>query len=264
MPKYGFIPPTQDDRDYQLGAVSKVINPAGNWLAYTPLGETQSLKVDPNTCTCYALLNCIEILENFQHKLSENYSERGLAIPAGVRPPGADPKKVMDFARKFGFISEEYLPFSSEIETLEEYFSPDPLPQRLKNIASKWLFKRSFSYELVFAPWIQTNKPRAILEAIKRSPLSVSGYAWVKEGNFYVKPQAVRDNHNFVLIDAVENEYFLAWDSYPDGTSYLKKLAWNYDFGFCWAITLGEPKPISKGLWYYVKVLVEKIINLFR
>lgn len=244
MNNYGFQAPVQDERAYQLGKVSKPINESGQWTNFAPKGETQGKAIDPNACTGFALCNVLEFLERYQFATLKNYSDRYISIASGTYPPGNNPVKVMDTARKeAGMIPEEVLPFGDNIKTLDEYYTA--LKPQHEKLGRKWLSKWGFYYEEVFTPWRKTNKPKAMMKALKVSPLSVSGDAWQKDGEYYVKPKGGRDNHNFVIMGYKENEYWIIYDSYPDGTSFIKKLAWDYDFGFAWSIVLyrKEDKP---------------------
>jgi len=64
-------------------------------------------------------------------------------------------------------------------------------------------------------------------EALKYSPLAVSGYAWSRHADgLYYKDG--RDNHAFMVYDYVEGKEWLAFDSYDNS---FKELEWNYNFG---------------------------------
>ena len=228
---HGFIEPEIQEEDYILGdgmLVGEILQSNGQWDDYLPDTEIQhQWGLETSNCTSYATLNAIEILLKRKYGGVHNYSERGLGIVAGTYPPGNDPHKVAEAVRKNGIIPDEVLPFSSNTDTLEEYYSPSPLTDSFVQRAKEWLFWYDFKHDYVFTKGEASDvKRKKIMEALKYSPLGVSVYAWAEENGLYTK--LGNDNHWTVLYGYKLGEYWKIYDSYD---STLKKLEWNYDFG---------------------------------
>lgn len=241
--KQNFIAePIKDDHyvqgDGNLGL--EVLMPTGHgWGDYLPLGETQFKNgVDPASCAAGGTLNCIEAIGRKKYGLSfqNDLSERYLAIMSGMKGNGGRPHDVAERIRTVvGAIPEVFLPFNNTITTLKKYFSPSPMSYNLFKVGIHWNKKYLFQHEWLFRPNENIpvfEKRRRFKEALKSSPVGVSGYAWSlhSDGKYY-KDGA--DIHWFIGFEYFEDDYILAFDTYPDGSgSYIKKLDWNYDFGY--------------------------------
>mgnify|MGYP001599222192 CR=1 FL=1 len=137
-----------------------------------------------------------------------NYSDRALGIMAGTKPPGNDPAKIAETIRKQGLVLEKYLPFSSDIQTVEEYYSPNPLPESIIQQGKSWLFWYDFKHEYVFdKDTLLEEKQKRLMEALKYSPLGISVFAWAENPDgTYTK--LGNDNHWCVCYGYKENEYW--------------------------------------------------------
>jgi hypothetical protein len=231
---HGFIPDEIQEEDYVLGdgnLQGEILQDTGQWAMFLPKEEIQYRKgLETSNCTAYATLNCIEIIHKKRYGCETNYSERFTGILAGTYPPGNSPHKVAESIRKGGVVLEEKLPFSDDIKTIEQYYNPNPLPDELLETGRGWWkFWYTFKHEYVFRSTTPlSEKKKRLMEALKYSPLGVSVYAWAEDGSGkYVKFGS--DNHWTVLFGYQENEAWLVFDSY-DKT--IKRLHWDYDFGF--------------------------------
>lgn len=242
---YGFLQPEILPENWVLGGIleakKKVLNKDRDWLTYLPLGEIQRRNIETSSCTQYGTQNAIETLEKRLFRKTKNYSERFTAIGANNSKEGNDPHIVAEHIRKNGLLEEDYLPFTDEILTWEEYMSPDPLPRKLIRKAKKWLKIRKFNHEWI-APKGADKKVRLerIKEALQYSPIGVSVDAWNEKNGIYYKEDGAPDNHWCLLV--AFKEYPIVFDSYLDDGAFLKKLDKNYDFGFAKLFTLEEIK----------------------
>ena len=228
--QYGFIPdiPKEEDYVHILGAAEEVIQPDGDWSAFLPDRETQIKKVETYNCTGFGTLNIIEVFMFRVFGIRFNGSDRALGIVSSTRPPGNSPGVVLDKVRHVGIISEEDLPFSENIDTVEKYYSPDPLPKKLLDKANDWVNHYLLTYRWVFFDGTPQEKMVKLKDALKFSPVGVSVFAWIERNGLYYKPVGADDTHWTVCykVDAENRPHI--FDSY-DNT--LKILEPFYDFG---------------------------------
>jgi len=236
---YGFIPDILEADHYVFGSQElsdNVLNFTGQWDKYLPAIELQEKNmVETYNCVSFGTLNAVEILHKFLFGKEVNKSERYLGILSGTTESGNSPHKVAETLRKTGTIPENELPFSKDIDTWDKYYSPKPMTSKYIEIGEKWLSKYDFGHEWVFANDYSGNRQELLKQALKRSPLGISVYAWKKKGDIYVKDDQL-DNHWCCLYGYVDGEYFKVFDHY-DNT--FKKLDWDYRFGFCKRYSLG-------------------------
>lgn len=229
LKNYGFKYQEPAIQDYRLGGLSKVSRQAlqidGQWTHLLPLGEKQTKNgVETYSCISFACANQVEILFNRKFGLNPNYSDRALAIASNTEIGGNTPNEVYETARKIlGFIPEELLPFSDDIQSFEDYHSPKPLNKKYYDEGRKWLNQYDLKHE-----WINTN-PQSLMEALQYSPIAISVDAWRENNGYYFKPKGSQDNHFTLLVGYKENDHWLIYDSYPETEGdFIKKLVWNY------------------------------------
>ena len=251
MNNYGYQEPIIEEEDFIFGGKSiteEVLQRNGHgWLDFKPLFEPQSRgNIETNGCTQYNTLNPLETLLKRQFNEEYDYSERGLGISAGTDPnSGNNPKKICDTIRHKGLFVENLLPFNDTIKTVEEYYSPNPLTFDLVDLGEEWVEKWDFGYEYVKTPNDRLNHD-TIINALQYSPLGVSVVAWAKnEEELYTKPEGMRDNHWTGLFDYKYGSHWLIYDSYDES---IKKLEWNYAFGFIQRYSL--KKRVKKINWW--------------
>lgn len=230
---YGYIPDTIEEDQYIFGSQSipdEVLQPTGQWGEFLPKDEFQfNRNFDTNGCTEYGNLNAIETLMKRKFEGDYNYSERYLAVLAENALEGNSPHKVLETIRKVsGVIPDSLLSFNDSITTWEQWCSPKPMTEPYLSEGKKFNDNYVFLHEWVFTD-NNSNKIELIKEALKRSPLGISVYAWLYDNDkqAYVKPKGASDNHWVCLYGYEEGKYWLIFDQY-DSTH--KKLVWDFDF----------------------------------
>ena len=225
---HGFIPDEIKPEDYVFGSSilpSDILQPTGQWDEFLPTDERQNVNgVETYNCTSFGTLNCLEILYKRLFGQSTNLSERYTGICAGTDPyvaKGNSPQTVIQNIRNVGVIDDSLLPFGLDINTVEKYYSPNPMSGDLKSKGETWL-----SWHKVFHEWVDGD-PQSMMDALKVSPLGVGVYAWAFDGEKYVRMGS--DTHWTCIYGYEEGKYWKCFDSY-DSTH--KKLAWNFDFKY--------------------------------
>lgn len=213
-----------------------IVNLTGKWGAYATQQEAQNAAPagETNNCTGFGTTHALECLMRMKFGVPEEDSERYLGIVAGTSLNGNDPHKVAEALRNNGIVKEASLPFSYP------YYEPNPPTPSLLAEAKAWLAKWKFSHEWAIAPnsGLSLAQKQSLLKTgLKLSPLGVSVHAWAfpdDDGLIHRSP-GDKDNHWVTLVDYVDQKYWVVLDSYPnvlgDTGSFLKKLAWDYDFG---------------------------------
>lgn len=265
---YGYIPPIIDEeKDYVLGAERsapfEIVLDAGDWRDGLPAGEEQRKSgFETYSCTNFGWLNLVETYMKKIFFIDENYCERFLAVVSGQTREGNDPQKPAEALRKMGIVQERLLPFIEGMKW-ETYFYPNPMSPYYLSEALKWLDDYEFKHEYIFTKTTLSEKQRLLVQALKRSPVGVSVYAWEKntEG-FYIKPLGVKDNHWTTLVYAEQGKYWLIYDSYSENGDFLKKLDWNYDFGVAKGFYLRKKTEAEKQSERKQLSIMEKIVEL--
>lgn len=235
----GFVVPKIDDTHYVFGGgqVPKDILQADrNWQPFLVVAEAQSHPgFETYGCTCFNTNNALEILKKKITYSEANYSDRFTYDISETSPPGNDPHVVIEAIRNVGMILESSLPFRADINDLNTFRSMEGKDKQLFAEASGWRSKFTVMHDWVFNTNIPLDqKLKLLYECLQYSPLGVSVRAWQQRDNgLYYKNPGEIDTHWTVIVYAVPNEYWLIFDSYADESgSFLKKLEWNYDFGF--------------------------------
>ena len=99
------------------------------------------------------------------------------------------------------------------------------------------------------------------MSALRFSPIGVSVFAWVKDTDgLYYKPKGQRDNHFVTLYGYKEGEYWKIFDHYDDT---IKRLKWDYDFGFAKRYYIKKRPEIKEG-WFikWIKIIINFFKNL--
>ena len=133
------------------------------------------------------------------------------------------------------------MPFDDTITSLGLYNQPRPFPTYMIVESEKWSTTHDYKHQWVFTGQHDLKEKQArLMQALRSSPLGVSVYAWKEKDGLYIKPEGAQDQHWTVCFGYEEGAYWLIFDSYPP---YIKKLAWDFDFGFAKQYTI-EKKPI--------------------
>lgn len=230
--KYPDIKP----EDHRLGSVSvgEILRPDRDWRAFLPPQEEQRRNgIESSACYIHGLQHAIAtILEEKYEVIDQDFSERFNTQLSGATEDGGDPLKGAQSIRHDGLIPGGMLPFSDEIKSFEEFNSFKGSDEKqCRAEGKKWLSKWSPRWKIVFEKNDSIAAKYAKLkDALKKSPVPVSVYAWVEDDNgLYIKPEGETDNHlvECVFVDA--DNYPWIWDTYPP---FLKKLEKNFDFDF--------------------------------
>ena len=154
-----------------------------------------------------------------KYGLKRNYSDRFLATVSGTKDKmGNDPHLVCEFLRKLGVPPEEILPFNSEINTFDKFYSP--IAPKVFEIAKDFLAEFDFLHE-----WIE-NKPEEITKALQSSPLLISVPAWFRDSDgLYNRPIGFIDNHATTLVYESFGAYRRVFDSYDSPV--IKDVRWD-------------------------------------
>ena len=253
--KYGLIiskiETREEGAEHILGAMPKyrgrIINEVGDWSKFLPVGELQNKgKFEPSACASFAINNAKETQYKFLTGKDNNSSDRALAIGSETNPAqGNDPHKVSEYARKkLGFAPEDVLPFDSSVDTLEKFYSPNPLTSEIIARGNEFFNEYDFAHEWVFSSGTPEEKKAKLKEALKAGTVCVSVHAWNYENGRYTKPVGATDNH-FVMLVKYENDCPVIFDSYAetDQSPYLKTLDPLYDFSIAKVFYLEPSKP---------------------
>jgi hypothetical protein len=254
---YGFIPDVPNEEDYKLGSLPQpVLVPDINWSPWLPLREIQLRKIDPCNCTAFGSINLIKMYQKRVFNIFQDYSERALGIVSGTRPPGNSPAVVLDKIRHVGLVPDEDLSYTDEILTINQYYSPDPLTYLLRRRAKEWTRKWDFQYEWVFHDGSVAEKYAKLKDALQYSPVGVSVYAWIQEGDYYKKPIGADDNHWTTVFHVDSENRAHIWDSY-DNT--IKVTVPFYDFGQARRIHIEKKNP-PKGLMGIIRNYISDLL----
>jgi hypothetical protein len=235
---YGFVEPRLEPDHFILGALGQslpkvVIRPDRNWKDFLPKDEFQRNEFfDTSNCTGYGSENCWETLIKAKYGEEADFSERDLGINAGTYPPGNDPHKVAETARKRGLIPDSMLPMEGTTSVDEYYSYGGGKDRALCDIAAeqfkkKWLIGHEWVIPGTDLP-LEDQRAK-MLEALQYSPLGVALYAWQSVGDQYIRPQGAGDVHWTMVYGVYDNGDWMCFDSYDYSHKRLHK-----DFGFKW------------------------------
>ena len=177
---YGLQLEKPEETAYVLGGLGSlpamVFQENGQWDDFIPVYEPQfNDKFDSYGCTVWGNLNALEFLIHRLQGAERNFSERFTYILAGVKPPGADPHKVLEVIRKKGVIDEKLLPMTDD---WDEFNSPNPMT---KDLLEKGL---EFPYEVQheYIKWgSKEERIKRMKDTLRYSPLGISVTAWIKK-----------------------------------------------------------------------------------
>lgn len=233
----GYVPPVLKSTDIRLGAISKmpsvIVNEKGDYSASYPKFESQLRpKFDSHGCTCYACNNAAEMylkhVFGFDFDCAERYHYNILRI----RPPGADPLKVLQSMRDDGAIRESRLPVT---DTFAEFITPDPMTLELLKEGRR--FKYKLWYETLWLGKISKAKRRAIIrDNARKGTIVFSVTAYFKKGDVYVDNGL--DNSHLVAYGAERENGFEIFDSYEDDGKPIKIISFDHDIRFAARIVL--------------------------
>jgi hypothetical protein len=245
---YGLLLEDLKPDDYRLGSsplLKGVLQDNGQWDEFLPEDERQSgRRIETMACTCFSLLNCVEIMAKRKNLNIYNLSDRFSAKMSGCGTTGNLMSRVLDSVRKnHGAVNEEEWPSNIEDFNWSEFYSSIP-----KSIQDKGLiFPNDFDlgYEAIW------SNPQVLKDNLRYSPLYVAGYAWYQSNGLY--RSIGTPNHCFLIYGYEDGKYWKAYDSYAP---FQKKLAWNFQITQPKVLTLnkkGETFNLAK-----IKELIDK------
>lgn len=250
----------------KLGADAEVINQKGDWRPYDSTKELQRRNgLETQNCTNFGTyLALIALAKLKKLPLPDNCSERYSGIGTGTTKQGNDPWKVIEtIATKIGALPETQLPFSDDINTWEEYYSPAKDTKEYRELLAQGeqvLRRLEIEPEWVIPPFATyDNKHDRLKRALTRGPVCVSVHAWEESEGFYVKSGP--DNH-WVWLTHFEGNNPVIRDQYQP---FRKVLSNDYDFG---SAILYFMRPNTTGFLPKDKPLairiIQEIIRLYR
>jgi hypothetical protein len=197
---------------------TKEILPSGDWTPFVPVKEYQNkYGLETYACARFGTLNAYEILFSFCLREEKNFSDRFLSIVAGGSRNGDSPHNVAEAMRKIGAVDEEDLPFTEDINTLDKYYSPNPMTASLLKKGKEFLKQYEVGNEWVYAPGTKQTidqQNAQITEALKRSPVGASVSAWHEDGQGGYD-QAWTENHWGIFLKDL-GTYWKVYDTYDD------------------------------------------------
>jgi len=235
--------------DNKLG--KEIIAEDGQYDLFLPDEEIQAgRRMESMNCTRFGLLNAIEILAKIKYGKNWNRSDRYNG--GGVTQNGSTMSSALDSVRKYyGTVDEKVWPVDWDNFTWNEYYKA--IPGEIRQLGLGWLKEYEVGFERV------PQNINLIKEALKYSPLYVSGFAWYESRGLY--RSYGQANHCFTVYGYEEQKCLKAFDSYPP---YKKQLDWNYQFGTIYAITLKKKsikyneaeikKLMQRGIKYIIRV----------
>ena len=254
----GYLPPAEDKKLYQLGASplpQEILEPDGDWTKFSPKFEPQRKRFETFNCCSFNTIDCIQRL---LQRLGDNtnWSDRFTGITAGTSAQGNSPTIVAEAIRKNGLIPEDMMPFSDDLENIDDYYSWDIEKGACITEGKNWLNNWEFGYEQV------PCNPESMMTALRYSPLGCAVYAWEEQNGLYVSDMPA--NHWSCVVTSYEkNKYWLVDDSYlQDGTN-LKKLAWDFKFDFVLRYHIDKKKEKEQlTIMQNILSLIQKIISI--
>lgn len=225
MPR-GYRPSKYQVTDKIFGSENSIqgkpLNVGGHWLTYVPPQNVQqNTGIETEACTTFGTLDAIETLLRFKYKDNTVWSRRFLAYISGTTPSGNNPLVVVNTLAKKGDVPIEDWNINATMTTWKDVYAVPPQPLYTK--ALEFTAKYVIDHENV------TPTPASLKAALEFSPLGVAGYAWQLDQStgFYVTPPNAQPDHWFALVDYVDGDHWIVFDSYEGD---IKKLAWDYVF----------------------------------
>lgn len=252
--KDGYIPDELSDKDFVhgiMGQEREVVRADGQYLDFLPEEERQSgRKTDSFNCTNYGLNNYVETYLLAKYGIRVNKSDRYAGKTSNTTKNGNSMKNVIDNMRKVsGAVPEDLWPSNIDSATWEEYYSS--IPKTVMDVGRAWIPEFDIVYYNV------GNNRTLMMDAMKYGPLYVSGYAWYYENGLY--RSYGQHNHCFIIVGYEYGKCWYAFDSY---SPFVKKLAWDYQFGAVWSLDvialnpaeIERKKLLEKGYKYVMRV----------
>lgn len=229
---YGFVPPVIDSTHYVLGAYNSlpkiVLQPDGQWDNSLPEYEAQADKYETYGCAVWGTENALETLEKKLNGGKPNYDEKFIYNIVPVRPPGVDPHRVIEAARKNGLIANRELP-----ETFDEFITPTPPSFYDLQKGQEYLKKWEIGHEWVFQNVAKKIAVSLMKLALTYSCLAASVSAWEEDPDGLFVSNGRPNNHWCVIYGYTEvngQVFFKVFDSYDHSKKILHP---DHEIQFC-------------------------------
>lgn len=220
---YGFkADPIVFGKDFVLGGYGslggEILREDGDWSDFVPVDEIQKLSNgDPQACTIFGTLNCVETLIDAKYGSGYNYSDRWLAWNSGTDRTGNTPQKVAETLRKAGVPFQSFWDVTPEVTTFESFYK-NPPPTLFEAARTDFLYIWDFKHE-----YVQPTK-QDILKALQYSPVGIGVTAWYENRDgIYYSPKGTINNH-WVMCYGYDasKDAFKVFDSYDATHKFYK------------------------------------------
>ena len=249
--QYGYVPSRIDSDHFVLGSYQSlpkvIIQPDGQWDKWLPRDEDQSSSLlESFNCTSYNTCACFEVLLRKLNGVEEDKSDRFLGIESGTRPPGNDPHTVGQALRHCGLAPDQLLPFSSDIQTVDDYYSYKGGNESMCTEAGLAFLKRyDVGHEWVFASSVDKNVRTDLMkESLQYSPLGVSVSAWYEKNGVYV--DFGLPNCHWTMIYGWNDQGWKCRDSY---SPYEKIISYDHNIQACKRYSLTPKVQVKQTFW---------------
>lgn len=276
----GFVFEEIQEVDHIFGAYSPqvgsylVIMPNGHgWLDIQRVEERQFNRFfDTYSCVTFAILKALSYYFKAVYNIDINISEMFTSRMSGTIPGrGNSVRTVLECVRLKGYLLEIEYPFTPDT-TEGQFFAPISI--KLQSTAKGRLKQWKINWEAVSTSNDVSHEQ--IKEALKYTPVIVTGYAWAQylgEGVYHDYNNMA--NHCFLVVDHNDNTKedwdLLADDSYPQDTGdgidqpqeFLKRLAKDFRIWSAHKITVERiVEPINNANFYTkIKNMALKLVK---
>lgn len=222
----GFIYQPEQPQDYILGVSSPlkeppIIFPDGHgWHEFRAKSEMQfNRNFDSYSCTIFATAKGLVAYLAKVYGVETTVSEMFNAFYAGViQGKGTTVRQALESFRQYGWVEDKDYPFTADT-TATQFFSRPPIKIQIKakGKLTDWIVRWE---QLDYSSNVPHSK---IIEALKRTPVICSGYAWASYyGEGIYRDYNNQANHCFLDDDWADNPQYdlIACDTYPQDFQY--------------------------------------------
>jgi len=192
----------------------------GDWEPFLPQFESQRINFETFCCTVFGTLNAVETLYKRLYNDEQNYSERYVAVLAGLDgTKGTDPQIICETIRKEGLVAQSVLPMTSREE---DFFNMSAVTDSVRAKGQNWLVQHDFKHDWVWSYSRPENYIELLRKALQTSPIGVSVSAWNEVDGVYISEGKV-NNHWCMLYKIDDEGYPWVYDSYSNSKKKLSK-----------------------------------------
>lgn len=270
---HSFIYPEikKDDRRY-AGISGSEINSKGDWSDFLPPFEDQNVAgVESSACYVEGNQAVVATLKEYIYGiLDENNSARFNALLSKGTSTGGDPLKAGYSIKTDGLIPQSMMDWHG-VNSWEYFHSWNGVDKAQCLVKGQ---QEAIQWDKKYYILSEKNDPLEVKynnlrQALKRSPVALSVYAWIERNGKYYKPQGARDTHLVMAIGLTDKNEIIIRDTYKP---YIKILEANTDFDFSmyWILRKKSTEEVLNdtqksliiNLLKYVVILLKKIGNV--